>query len=135
MPMRWSTASTTSGSARWRVANSGDAADRTGQRRWGTLTDRVRLPEPSAEHAVQLRQLDDAELMHEQALRVRVGSPDTRILDLTLEVEVAVESCLSRLEPGEAAAASLQRDRRLRDRVREQSAFLGELDEAAIEGD
>src|SRR5262245_32106819 len=73
--------------------------------------------------------------MDEQALRVRAGAQDARILDPTLEIEIAVERGVLRLEAGEAAPASLQADRGLRHRVGERSARLGELDEAVIQSD
>ena len=99
------------------------------------LAHRVRLPQPVGELGVELGRGDDPEVMHEEALRVRTGMPNARVLDATLEVEVAVERRLPRRQAGEAPAASLEGDRSLRDRIREWATRLGELDELAVEID
>src|SRR5262245_10955815 len=96
---------------------------------------RVCLSEPFGKLRIELRERDDPEVMAEQALRVRAGTPDARILDATLEVEVAVEPGRLWFETGESAPASLQADGGLRHGVVEGAARLDELDEAVVERD
>jgi hypothetical protein len=100
-----------------------------------TLADRVGLPQPLEKLVVELVHGDDSEVVHEKALRVRTGSSDPWVLDATLQVEIAVKRRLLRGCAGKTAAASLQADGCLRDRVTERTTRLGEFDEAAIEGD
>src|SRR4026208_1182266 len=95
--------------------------------------DRVRLSEPPGKLCIELRERDDPEVLDEQALRVWAGTADARILDATLQIEVAVERGFLRFEAGETAPASLQGDRGLRHRVREGAARPDELDEAVAE--
>src|SRR6188768_3460693 len=95
--------------------------------------DCVCLSQPSGKRRIELRERDDPEVMDEQALRIRAGTADARILDATLEIEVAVERRLLGFEAGESAPASLQGDRGLRHRVREGAARPDELDEAVVE--
>ena len=101
----------------------------------GTLADRVGLPQPLGELVIEFGRGHDSEVMHEEAPRVRTGTSDARVLDATLEVEKAVERGLLGGQASESAAAPLQADRRLRDRVAEWATCLGELDEAAVESD
>jgi len=70
--------------------------------------DRVRLSEPPRKLRIELRERDDPEVMDEQALRVWAGTADARILDATLQIEVAVERGFLRFEAGETAPAPLQ---------------------------
>jgi molybdopterin biosynthesis enzyme len=57
----------------------------------GTVADRVGLPQPLGELVIEFGRGHDSEVMHEEALRVRTGTSDPRVLDATLEVEKAVE--------------------------------------------
>ena len=99
------------------------------------LAHRVSLPQPAGELVIELGSGDDPELMHEEALGVWARASDASVLDTTLEIEITVERRLRRLQAGEAAASSLQGDRRLRDRVGERAARLDELDEPSVEVD
>jgi len=93
----------------------------------------VCLRDPFGKLRVELRRPDDPEVMHEEPLRVRAGTSNARILDTTLQVEIAVERCMTRLQAGEPTSAPLQADRRLRHRIGEWTTRRDQLDEAVVE--
>src|SRR5215471_20516832 len=99
------------------------------------LADLVRLGEPAAELVVKLVQGYDTEVVDEQALGVRRGTPDPRILDPSHQIEVSVERFRAEGHAGEATAGSLERDGGLGHRVAKRSASGHQVNEPVIQPD
>ena len=89
-----------------------------------SLSNRVRLPDPGGELIIELIKRGDTELVGEQTLGVRRSTPDTRIFQSPLDIQVPVQPADFWFGAGESASRSLERDRRLGDRQVEGSARL-----------
>ena len=97
--------------------------------------DLVRFPNPALEVPVELVYNRYPELMYEKPGGIRRRPQDPRILQLSLQIQVAIERPLRRLGSGESSPGALECDGGLGHPVSEGPALSDEGNEALVEGD